>query len=142
MAMAHGIEGRFPFLDHRLVEFATRLPPEMKLKGLVEKHILREATKDLLPSAIGSRTKQPYRAPDSQSFVGGNERGYIRDAFSKKKLEASGLFSPDAAGKLFEKCRARPASGYRDNVAFVGILSTQLWQETFSKTRTPDAQAA
>lgn len=142
MAMAHGIEGRFPFLDHRLVEFATRLPPEMKLKGLVEKHILREATKDLLPSAIGSRTKQPYRAPDSQSFVGGNERGYVRDAFSKKKLEASGLFSPDAAGKLFEKCRARPASGYRDNVAFVGILSTQLWQETFSKTRTPDAQAA
>jgi asparagine synthase (glutamine-hydrolysing) len=141
IAMAHGIEGRFPFLDHRLVEFATRLSPEMKLKGLVEKHILREATKDLLPDAISSRTKQPYRAPDSQSFVGDNERDYVNDAFSEKKLAASGFFNPKAAVKLFEKCQAKPASGYRDNIAFVGILSTQLWQETFSDAKL-DPQAA
>lgn len=142
MAMAHGIEGRFPFLDHRLVEFATRLPPEMKLKGLVEKHILREATKDLLPETIGRRTKQPYRAPDSQSFVGSNERDYVRDAFSERSITASGLFNPKAVSKLYEKCSEKPASGYRDNVAFVGILSTQLWQNTFSATKALSTKAA
>jgi asparagine synthetase B (glutamine-hydrolysing) len=65
MAMAHGIEGRFPFLDHRLVEFATRLPPEMKLKGLVEKHILREATKDLLAGL--------HRPPDKAALPGARQ---------------------------------------------------------------------
>lgn len=142
MAMAHGIEGRFPFLDHRLVEFATRLPPEMKLKGLVEKHILREATKDLLPETIGRRTKQPYRAPDSQSFVGANERDYVRDAFSERSIADTGLFNPKAVSKLYEKCSEKPASGYRDNVAFVGILSTQLWQNTFSATKALSTKAA
>lgn len=142
MAMAHGIEGRFPFLDHRLVEFATRLPPEMKLKGLVEKHILREATKDLLPDSIGRRTKQPYRAPDSQSFVGSNERDYVRDAFSERSIAEAGLFNPKAVSKLYEKCSEKPASGYRDNVAFVGILSTQLWQNTFSATKALSTKAA
>lgn len=142
MAMAHGVEGRFPFLDHRLVEFATRLPPEMKLKGLVEKHILREATKDLLPDTIGRRTKQPYRAPDSQSFVGKNERDYVRAAFSENSIAETGLFNPKAVSKLYVKCSEKPASGYRDNVAFVGILSTQLWQKTFSATKALSTKAA
>ena len=66
--MAHAVETRFPFLDHRVVEFTARIPPELKLRGLREKHILREATQQLLPSRISRRTKQPYRAPDSQSF--------------------------------------------------------------------------
>ena len=70
MAMAHGVETRFPFLDHRLVEFAARIPAGLKLRGLREKHILREATADLLPPSIGERSKQPYRAPDSRAFVG------------------------------------------------------------------------
>ncbi len=142
MAMAHGVEGRFPFLDHRLVEFAAQLPPEMKLKGLVEKHILREATRDLLPETISRRTKQPYRAPDSQSFVGSNARDYVHEAFAANKIEQSGLFNAKAATKLYEKCQAKPASGYRDNVAFVGILSTQLLHQTFSSTKTSSARAA
>ncbi len=132
MAMAHGIEGRFPFLDHRLVEFAAKLPPEMKLKGLTEKHILREATKDLLPPTIGKRTKQPYRAPDSHSFSGPGAFDYVRDALSEKAVSAGGLFNANAVAKLHEKCRTRPASGFRDNAAFVGILSTQLWLQTFT----------
>ncbi len=142
MAMAHGIEGRFPFLDHQLVEFAASLPPEMKLKGLVEKHILREATGDLLPPAIGQRTKQPYRAPDSASFVGAGAADYVDAALSEASVGASGLFNPKAVAKLHEKCRARPASGFRDNAAFVGILSTQLWLKTFTGTDSRSSQAA
>ncbi|ODR88734.1 asparagine synthase (glutamine-hydrolyzing) [Sinorhizobium alkalisoli] len=132
MAMAHGIEGRFPFLDHRLVEFAAKLPPEMKLKGLTEKHILREATKDLLPRAIGKRTKQPYRAPDSHSFGGPGAFDYVREALSKEAVASGGLFNAKAVAKLHEKCSTRPALGFRDNAAFVGVLSTQLWLQTFT----------
>lgn len=142
MAMAHGIEGRFPFLDHRLVEFAAKLPPEMKLRGLVEKHILREATKDLLPPAIGRRTKQPYRAPDSHSFSGAGELDYVRSAMSEDAVAAGGLFNAKAVTKLYEKCQSRPASGFRDNAAFVGVLSTQLWLQTFTGTSLRKAEAA
>ncbi|MEI2298179.1 asparagine synthase (glutamine-hydrolyzing) [Ensifer sp. MJa1] len=142
MAMAHGIEGRFPFLDHRLVEFATRLPPEMKLKGLVEKHILREATKDLLPVAIRQRTKQPYRAPDSQSFTGVGQLDYVRDAMSETSISDNGLFNAKAVSKLYEKCQSQPVTGFRDNAAFVGILSTQLWLKTFTGTSIRAAEAA
>src|SRR4030095_13552275 len=52
MAMAHGVEGRFPLLEHRLAEFAARIPPRLKLKGLEEKYILRRALGPLLPPAI------------------------------------------------------------------------------------------
>lgn len=133
MAMAHGVEGRFPFLDHRLVEFAARLPPEMKLKGLTEKHILRRAAAGVLPPSIGKRAKQPYRAPDSQSFVGAGEPDYVRDCLGEKSISDGGLFNVRAVAKLHAKCRAQPVTGYRDNVAFVGILSTQLWQRTFAR---------
>ncbi|MBB5049370.1 asparagine synthase (glutamine-hydrolyzing) [Rhodopseudomonas rhenobacensis] len=142
MAMAHGIEGRFPFLDHGLVEFAASLPPEMKLKGLVEKHILREATKDILPRAIGRRTKQPYRAPDSQSFVGRNAADYVEAAMGEQQLRAGGLFDPRAVSKLHQKCSARPTGGFRDNAAFVGILSTQLWLQSFTGARRRQSDAA
>ncbi|WP_046117612.1 asparagine synthase (glutamine-hydrolyzing) [Ensifer aridi] len=142
MAMAHGVEGRFPFLDHRLVEFAAKLPPAIKLKGLVEKHILREATKDLLPPTIGRRVKQPYRAPDSHSFSGPGELDYVRDAMSEDAIASRGLFNEKAVAKLYEKCQARPASGFRDNAAFVGILSTQLWLQTFTGTSIGKAEAA
>ena len=142
MAMAHGVEGRFPFLDHRLVEFASKLPPEMKLKGLVEKHILREAMKDLLPEQVAKRTKQPYRAPDSLAFVGPREPEYVREALGERSVAANGLFNPTMVRKLLEKCRANPGGGFRDNAAFVGILSSQLWVGRFTKGQTTETLAA
>jgi asparagine synthase (glutamine-hydrolysing) len=134
MAMAHGIEGRFPFLDHRLVEFASRLAPSMKLKGLNEKHILRRVAKDLLPDVISKRPKQPYRAPDSRSFAGNNEQAYVGDMLGEQAIASAGLFNPRAVAKLHQKCRTQPVSGFRDNAAFVGILSTQLWLKGFARS--------
>ena len=131
MAMAHGVETRFPFLDHRLVEFAAGIPPGMKLRGLREKHILRTATADLLPSAISKRPKQPYRAPDSASFRGA-AAAYVEEMLSEEAISAAGLFNPKAATKLLEKSRRGDLRGFRDNAAFVGILSTQLWSREFS----------
>lgn len=142
MAMAHGIEGRFPFLDHRLVEFASRLPPDLKLKGLVEKHILRKAAGGLLPPRILDRTKQPYRAPDSQAFMGSGELDYVRDCLNEKSIAVDGLFNAKAVAKLHQKCSTQRVSGFRDNAAFVGILSTQLWQRNFAENGKRAEQAA
>ncbi len=131
VAMAHAVEGRFPFLDHRVVEFAARIPPRLKIRGLREKHILREAMKDLLPAHIGNRTKQPYRAPDCQSFVGAQAPAYVGHRMSAGDVATAGYFDPVAVGKLANKCRNQKFIGFRDNMAFVGVLSTQLWHREF-----------
>lgn len=131
MAMAHGVETRFPFLDHRLVEFAAGLAPGVTLRGLREKHILRSAVAKLLPQEIGDRPKQPYRAPDSASFHGASA-AFTRDAMSSRALEDTGLFNPKATARLVAKSDRAPLGGFRDNAAFVGILSTQLWTRAFA----------
>jgi asparagine synthase (glutamine-hydrolysing) len=135
MAMANAVEGRFPFLDPRVVAFATRIPPRLKLKTLREKHILRHATRDLLPAEIGSRPKQPYRAPESRSFLGADAPDYVRDNLAFGALAAAGLFNPTAVEKLVRKCSAQASPGFRDNAAFVGILSTQLLHREFAAAR-------
>jgi asparagine synthase (glutamine-hydrolysing) len=131
MAMAHSVEGRFPFLDHRVVEAATRIPPNLKLRGLTEKYVLRQAARNLLPTRLAERPKQPYRAPDSASFFGAAEPGYVAHALSGSAIAEAGLFDRGAVDKLVKKGRAGRVNGFRDNAALVGILSTQLWQDTF-----------
>ena len=136
MAMANSVEGRFPFLDHRVVEFANSLPPHHKLRGLKEKYVLKEAVRGLLPERIRVRTKQPYRAPDSQSFfVDGRPLDYVADLLSESRVRQGGLFEPSAVRKLYEKCRTGRAIGFADNMAFVGILSTMLVDELFVNQR-------
>jgi asparagine synthase (glutamine-hydrolysing) len=142
MAMAHGLEGRFPFLDHRLVEFASHIPVGMKLKGLTEKHILKRAVRDLVPATIISRPKQPYRAPDSRSFTADVIPDYVRKTMSKEAISDTGLFNPGPVEKLLEKCAREAPAGYRDDSAFVGILSTQLWHQTFTSQSQRHAIAA
>jgi len=130
MAMAHGVETRFPFLDHRLVEFAARVPPRMKLRGLREKRILRAATADLLPGRIAQRGKQPYRAPGSAAFRG-PAGAYVEGLLQPGSIAAAGMFNPLAVTKLLEKFHRDAITGFRDNAALVGIISAQLWARTF-----------
>jgi asparagine synthase (glutamine-hydrolysing) len=132
MAMAASIEARFPFLDHRVIEFANRLPPQYKLRGLNEKYILKKAMGRELPPSITARTKQPYRSPDSASFFrDGKPLEQVAELLSPRKLADAGLFDPTAVGKLVEKCRLGRALGFGDNMAFVGVLSTMLVHEQF-----------
>ena len=145
VAMANSIEGRFPFLDHRVIEFANRLPPSFKIRGMTEKFLLRRALAGLLPEDIVNRTKQPYRAPDSQSFFfDGKPLDYVAEVLAPSALRCAGYFDPIAVGRLLEKCRLGRATGFADNQAFVGILSTMLLHREFIQTRTtaPDAVAA
>lgn len=132
MAMAHSIEARHPFLDHRLIEFAAGLPTRLKLMGLKEKYLLRKAVEPFLPPQTAWRPKQPYRAPDSHSFFfEGKPPDYVGDMFSPSTLRRYGLFDPQATSRLYQKCMRGEAIGFADNMAFVGILSTQLIADTF-----------
>jgi asparagine synthase (glutamine-hydrolysing) len=125
--MASSIEGRVPYLDHRVIEFANHLPPSYKIRGMTEKWLLRRALADLLPDDILQRTKQPYRAPDSASFFfDGQPLDYVAELMSGASLREAGYFDPAAVGHLFDKCRAGRATGFADNQAFVGVLSTML----------------
>ena len=138
VAMAHSVEGRFPFLDHRLIEFANRLPPALKLRGLTEKYLLKRAVRDVLPPQVVNRTKQPYRAPDSQSFYAdGKAVDYVEDLLSPQRLRDAGYFDANAVQKLADKCRAGRAIGFSDNMAFVGVLSTMLLDENFIRAHKP-----
>lgn len=124
--MANAVEGRFPFLDHRVVSFASRLPPDAKLRGLREKHILKQVARGHVPSSIIDRPKQPYRAPDAASFARPHSPDYLSEVLSHDRLKASGLFNATAVGKLTEKALDGQVTSFRDNTAFIGILSTQL----------------
>ncbi|MGO8739939.1 asparagine synthase (glutamine-hydrolyzing) [Rhodoblastus sp.] len=131
VAMAHGVEGRFPFLDHRVVEFGARIPSRLKLKSLREKHILRESMASRLPAAIGNRPKQPYRAPDSASFFGEGAPAYVAERLSHAAVASAGLFDAAKVAMLARKCAAGGALGFRDNMAVVGVISGQIWTDQF-----------
>jgi len=137
MAMAHSVEGRFPFLDYRVVEFASRLSPRLKMKVLNEKYLLKAAVGDLIPRSVRNRHKQPYRAPDSQSFLMGSGseilHDYAEELLSPRAITEAGVFDPGTVGKLVAKARQGQVISVRDNMAFVGILSTQLVADRFIK---------
>lgn len=132
VSMANSVEGRCPFLDHRVIEFANALAPRLKIRGLTEKYILRRALAGLLPAQILHRTKQPYRSPDSASFFFDREPlDYVADLMSGERIRAAGYFNATAVGRLFDKCRGGRVIGFADNQAFVGILSTMLVDDLF-----------
>ena len=129
MLMAHSVEGRFPFLDANVVALANSLPASYKLRGLSEKHVLKQASEGLVPPAIIARKKQPYRAPDALSFVAEDAPEWIAEVLSPAAVRDAGVFAPRAIEQLWAKLRGRRESGQysnSDNMAIVGVLSTQL----------------
>jgi asparagine synthase (glutamine-hydrolysing) len=131
MLMAHSVEGRFPFLDHRVVEFCMRIPPGLRMNGLTEKHILRESMRNLLPAEIRKMVKQPYRAPDAKCFIGESGDGLVEEMLSPGRIGEKGYFDPRQVERLVSKFHRNPVTGFKDNMAFVGILSTQLLDQIF-----------
>jgi len=128
VAAANAVEGRFPFLDHRVVEFAATIPPWHKIFGLKEKFVLKKAMLKELPRDIIDRVKQPYMAPDSNSFVQADSPEYIDEMLSERVLKQTGLFNPAFVAKLRDKCTrlSHAHLSFKDNMSFIGILSTQL----------------
>ena len=138
MLMAHSVEGRFPFLDRDVAALAESLPPAYKLRVLDEKHVLKRAAQGLVPEAIVRRSKQPYRAPDALSFASPRAAEWIDAVADTASLTDAGVFDPAASRRLIEKCRQRAADGQfsnTDNMAAVGLLSTQLVHDQFIRHR-------
>lgn len=134
MGMAHSVEGRFPFLDYRVIEFANKLPADFKLHRLTEKYILKKVAQTWIPAEIWQRPKRPYRAPIHRSFFppAGAEAGlnpdlaYVREMLSERNITEAGFFKPAAVTQLVKKIdRGLPLSE-TDDMALAGILSSQL----------------
>jgi len=140
MLMANSVEGRFPFLDRHVAALAESLPPSFKLRVLDEKHVLKRAAEGLVPASILARKKQPYRAPDALSFASDEALEWIEEVASPTALAEAGVFNPAAATAVIAKCRARASEGQfsnSDNMAAVGVLSTQLLYHHFIRRQPP-----
>ncbi len=91
MEMAHSIEGRVPFLDHHVADAAARVPVNMKVKGIREKHVLREATKDLLIPQVYDRQKHPFTTPPTRT-VNDPMLAFYRDTFASQAAQDQPIY--------------------------------------------------
>ena len=131
VAMAHSVEIRLPFLDHRLVEFMARVPSKWKIRGMNEKYVLKRALAARLPESIVKRPKQPYRAPIVEALVQGEGRTMVRDLLTPRRIEEAGIFDPHKLDRLLTKLERIPNPGELDGMALVGVLTTQLIDNQF-----------
>jgi asparagine synthase (glutamine-hydrolysing) len=114
-SMAASLEARVPLLDHKLIEFVTRIPASMKMRGLETKHIFKRTVRELVPAEILNRPKQGFGIPLEQ-WINRELRSYIRDVLTDRETRQRGYFDGRYIDLLFdEHDRER-----RDH-------STQLW---------------
>jgi asparagine synthase (glutamine-hydrolysing) len=143
MLMGHSVEGRFPFLDPDVMALANDLPDAFKLRGLDEKHVLKVLGRGLIPDEILGRTKQPYRAPDAIAFAGAVLPDWVGERLGRKAVEDAGVFQPDSVAGIVAKLRRPGGEGQfsnSDNMAVVGLLSTQILHQQYialAPPRTP-----
>jgi len=137
MAMANSVEGRYPFLDYRLLEFTASLPDEFKLKGMNEKFLLKELMKNEIPQSVIKRPKQAYRAPILEAFTGSNVPDYVHEVLSPESIKETGVFNTVSVNNLINKIKNAHLPSEIDNMALVGIISTQLLFTQFVKDFKP-----
>jgi len=124
MSMAASIESRVPFLDHVLVEFATRIPASVQLEGMAGKRILKKAMDDLLPQSILYRPKLGFPTPWS-GWLAGPQLETIEKLLLEPRSLSRGLFRKEAIERLFAEHRAK----HRDNYDRIWrLLNLELWQ--------------
>jgi len=131
MAMANSIEGRYPFLDHRVIEFCMKLPPDLKLNGLNEKYLLKKMMKGRLPQSILNRSKQAYRAPIKSTFISEDLPEYLKQMLSEDKIKSFGIFNLNHVKLLLTKMHSKKQVSEIDNMALTGILSTQILYDLY-----------
>lgn len=132
MSMAHSIEARPPFLDHKLWEFCARLPTHLMLSGLspneTEKYILREACRGLVPEQARLRKKKPLRVPYEVWLTRESLPEWAENALSERQLREVGLFDPGAVHRLR---RAYLTGASNEATLLMAVLIAQLWADMF-----------
>jgi asparagine synthase (glutamine-hydrolysing) len=129
MLMGNSVEGRFPFLDHRVAELAAHLPDTLRLRGLREKYALRRAVERHLPADIRSRRKVPYRAPIRDVFFGRHRPDYLAEALDAKRIEEAGVLDAAAVRRVISKFEQPRGVSETDEMALVGCVSVMLMHE-------------
>jgi asparagine synthase (glutamine-hydrolysing) len=125
-AMAHAVELRQPFLDHRLAELAASIPPTVRMRGLSEKSLLRKVAARHLPQDIAQRPKKAYAAPALNA-----DDPQLRELLSEAPVRKAGYFDPAEVNKLVKKARDKGSKlGETDTMALTAIATTQLFHET------------
>jgi asparagine synthase (glutamine-hydrolysing) len=123
MSMAHSLEVRPPFLDHRLVDFAARLPAQLKIKGKTTKRVLRELVSKKLPPEIMNRPKEGLDIP-AHEWLRGPLRPLVMETLGAESVKAVGLFSPAAIQSVIDRHMSRKVNlGYH----IWGLLTLHLW---------------
>lgn len=128
MSMANSIEARVPYLDHHLWEFCATLPAHYKLKGRIEKYLLRLATRQILPDSTRTRRKKGLASPYAHWLRAARLPEWAEEALSATALHKTTLFDPKRVSTLRQEHQAgRPNLG----ALLMGVLSTQVWHQTF-----------
>jgi len=133
MAMGNSVEGRYPFLDYRVIEYCSKLPDRFKLNSLNEKFILKKLSLGKVPESISNRPKQPYRAPISSIFNNITTPEYIHEILSDHSLNSSGIFDSKKVKILQSNLNQKKTGTEIDQMAIVGILSSQILFKKFIK---------
>jgi asparagine synthase (glutamine-hydrolysing) len=128
MLMGHSVEGRFPFLDHRVMELAALMPDRVKLAGLDEKRVLKRFAAGRVPQAVLERKKFPYRAPVAAALAGPKAPGWARELLSRDSVLDLGLFDHTRVDLLVRKLATRgPAPvSEADAMAITAVATGQL----------------
>jgi len=108
MEMAHSIEGRVPFLDHELAEFAAKIPIHLKINGMREKHVLREAARDVLIEPVYDRQKHPFSTPPAKFGEADAMLELFSDVFASSLLDDQPIFDATAIRRLFDQLPQQP----------------------------------
>jgi asparagine synthase (glutamine-hydrolysing) len=128
MSMAVSLEARVPLLDHRLIEFVTRIPAALKLKGLTTKHIFKQAVRGLIPDELLDRPKQGFGVPIPQ-WINSELRGRIRETLTEKQTEQRGYFDPGYVNLMLDEHEKHR----RDHSAQLwSLFMFELWHRTFA----------
>lgn len=130
MAMAHSVEIRLPFLDHRLIELMGTVNPEFKINLLNEKFILKEVLKSKLPASIVNRPKNPYRAPIKRGLINTDSK-LVGKYLSESELKKSGLFDTKKVDLFLKKMSRLERISEIDSMALIGLISTQIIYDKF-----------
>lgn len=139
VAMGNSVEGRYPFLDYRVIEFCNNLQDNHKLNCLNEKFILKKLSTDRIPSSITQRPKQAYRAPISGSLYSRKTPVELTGMLTDGSIRNTGIFNPEKVKSLLTKIERQGTNSEVDEMALVGILSTQLLHKLFiQNTIIPD----
>ncbi len=133
MEMAHSVEGRVPFLDHKVVECAAKMPVEMKINGMTEKFVLREATRAVLTEEVYRRQKHPFLSPPSTLQTDGRLYAMVQDTLRGPSLDAVGIYDRTRVVALLDSLSDMDdVSRTRVDPALMTMLSYCLLQERFS----------